>query len=138
MVAGATDVHFVEAVPALGATLHDDCALTSSAGGGPPLAACTLVLASGGGVRTVGVKTESVGALAVQVADGPVAEASGTELGQSVFGQASGTAGGEGPRATGLHASQENGAMHARARSGVSTLAVFGAVGLGLAFASVF
>ncbi|RPD76998.1 hypothetical protein L226DRAFT_569216 [Lentinus tigrinus ALCF2SS1-7] len=73
MVAGPTDLHLVEDVSsALGGILHDDCGINGD------VAVCTVVLSSSAGVRTAGVKTETVSAVPVQIATAPPAAPTST------------------------------------------------------------
>ncbi|KAI0744776.1 hypothetical protein C8Q76DRAFT_12601 [Earliella scabrosa] len=71
IVTGPKDIHLVEDVPELGATLLDDCVIADSDSEGGGVAVCTVRLSSAGGVETVGVRTQSVRPFEVQVASVP-------------------------------------------------------------------
>ena len=63
LIEGPTDAHIIQDIPGVtGGVAHDDCAISGET------AICTLVLSAQGTATTMGIQTEAVSALAIQVA----------------------------------------------------------------------
>ena len=66
LIEGPTDAHIIQDIPGVtGGVAHDDCAISGET------AICTLVLSAQGTATTMGIQTEAVSALAIQVATAP-------------------------------------------------------------------